>query len=84
MPQSDESEIAIYPSAFQDEFYVEIDKPEVASVSIYTLEGVLVYSDKGNSGTRIQISGGELPFGMLLVQIEVDQKSHVSKVVHLR
>lgn len=84
VPQSDESEIAIYPSAFQDEFYVEIDKPEVASVSIYTLEGVLVYSDKGNSGNRIQISGGELPFGMLLVQIEVDQKSHVSKVVHLR
>ena len=84
VPQSDESEIAIYPSAFRDEFYVENDRSEVASVRIYTLEGMLIYSQKGASETRMQISGSELPFGMLLVHIEVDQKNIISKVIHFR
>lgn len=83
VPQSDESEIAIYPSAFQDELHIEFIKPEIASVRIYSLDGMLVYSNKGISETRMQISGGELPFGMLLVQIEVEGKIHISKVVHL-
>jgi len=69
-------EINVYPNPFTDIFSVEIDLDYNTriDIKIYTIEGVLVYSNNGeflNKGkSKIDIRPGSLPGGIYLISVQ--------------
>lgn len=83
VPESSDIMVSVYPTVFTDVLNVDLPDRGLASIQVYSLQGSLVYASNCEGKSLTQISGAELPIGILLVQTQIDGSQMVSKVIHV-
>lgn len=82
-PSSGKNNLTVYPNPFQQNATLQFDyELNNATVSVYTVQGEKVLSYDNVSGNNLNISRGNLPNGVYVVQLmKEDQSSSTGKII---
>lgn len=81
VPETSGVEVAVYPTLFQDELIAKSKQGDISMIRIYSTDGKPLYSQTGIKREH-RISGSNLPYGMLLVQINIEGSLFTKKAFH--
>lgn len=77
-----ESKFSVYPNPATDEFYIKLEKEiEEGSLSIYNLNGEMIYSKSVNIIEEIKLDAKDISSGVYIIRIISETWQGVNKII---